>query len=82
MIGYFFGVFTIDVCHSAQIITRMRRFAQENNVVLRYETIKLYIRAIHARNSQKYHFFKPFHTELGLTEHLKELMDSFEKRVR
>ncbi|MCH5286062.1 MAG: putative ABC transporter permease [Christensenellaceae bacterium] len=82
VIGYFFGVFTIDVCHSAQIITRMRRFARENSVVLRYEAIKEHIRAVHARNAQKYHFFKPFHTELGLTEHLRELLETFEKRVK
>ena len=82
VIGYFFGVFTIDVCHSAQIIARMRRFAKENDVVLRYEAVKAHIRAIHIRNRQKYHFFRPFHSELGLTEHLKELLDHFEKRVK
>ena len=82
VIGYFFGVFTIDVCHSAQIMAKMRRFAQDNQVIVRYETIKAHIRAIHARNAQKYHFFRPFHSELGLTAHLRELKDTFEKRVQ
>ena len=82
VIGYFFGVFTIDVCYSAQIMAKMRRFAQENQVVLRYENIKAHIRAIHDRNAQKYHFFRPFHSELGLTAHLRELLDTFEKRVK
>lgn len=82
VIGYFFGVFTIDVCHSAQIIARMRRFATDNQVVVRYETIKAHIRAIHARNKQKYHFFRPFYSEFGLTTHLREMLDTFEKRVQ
>lgn len=82
VIGFFFGVFTIDVCHSAQIIAKMRRFAVDHQVVLRYENVKTHIRAIHDRNAQKYHFFRPFHSELGLTAHLKELLDTFEKRVK
>lgn len=82
VIGYFFGVFTIDVCHSAQIMAKMRRFAQDNQVVLRYEHVKAHIRAMHDRNAQKYHFFRPFHSELGLTAHLRELLDTFEKRVK
>ena len=82
VIGFFFGVFTIDVCHSAQIMAKMRRFAQEYQVVLRYENIKAHIRAIHDRNAQKYHFFRPFHSELGLTTHLRELLDTFEKRMK
>ena len=82
VIGYFFGVFIIDVCHSAQIIAKMRCFAVDHQVVLRYEHVKAHIRAIHERNALKYHFFRPFHSEQGLTAHLRELLDTFEKRVK
>lgn len=82
VIGYFFGVFTIDVCHSAQIIAKMRRFARDNQVILRYEHIKAHIRAIHERKALKYHFFRPFHSDSGLTAHLRELLDTFEKRMK
>lgn len=82
VIGFFFGVFTIDVAHSAQLMAKLRRFAKENDVVVKFEAIKLHLRQIHERNAIKYHFFRPFHTERALNEHLRELAETFEKRVR
>ena len=75
VIGLFFGVFLIDVAHSAQLVARLRKFAAENNVVVKYESIKA-----HIRNSQKkYSFFRPFRSEKALNEHLKEMYLSIEK---
>ena len=31
---------------------------------------------------KKYHFFRPFHSERPLTEHLKEMRDTFEQRIK
>lgn len=75
-IGLFFGVFMLDVAHSAQLIARLRKFAAENDIVVKYESIKE-----HIRNSQrKTSFFMPFHSERGLNEHLKEMYLSLEGR--
>lgn len=75
VIGLFFGVFLIDVAHSAQLMARLRKFASENDVVVRYESIKA-----HIRNSQKkYNFFCPFRSDRALNEHLKEMYLSIEK---
>ena len=78
-IGVFFGVFIIDVVHSLQLVAKLKQFAQENNVVLRYEHIKQNIRASYEQAAEKYHFFKPFAARQPLTEQLKALRDSFEK---
>ena len=72
-IGMFFGVFAVDFIHSAQLIARLKKFAEENQMVLRYEAVKLQIREHHERTRQKYHFFRPFRSELPLSEHLKEM---------
>ena len=45
VIGLFFGVFIIDVTHSMQLITKLKKFADENEVIVRYENIKANIRA-------------------------------------
>jgi len=81
-IGLFFGVFLIDVIQSAELVSKIRRFAEENNVIVRYEAIKAKIRAKREEARLKYHFFRPFFTERPLIEHLLELKESFEQRIR
>ncbi len=77
-IGVFFGVFSIDVAHSCNLMVRLRAFAQENKVVLRYEGIKDHIRNSQLAARRKYHFFRPFHSERNLQEHLRELLRNLE----
>lgn len=77
-IGLFFGVFIMDVARSAQLVSKLKQYAQENDVVVRYEEIKAHIRRRNQQAKQKYRFFSPFRSELPLTEHLKELYESME----
>lgn len=81
-IGLFFGVFLVDVIQSAELVSKIRRFAEENNVIVRYEAIKAKILAKSEEAKLKYHFFRPFFTERPLIEHLLELKESFEQRIR
>lgn len=80
VIGMFFGVFIIDYANSARLVSRLKAFAYENNVVLRYESIKINIRQHHERTKQKYHFFMPFHSERPLSEHIKEILSNYENK--
>lgn len=80
VIGMFFGIFLLDYVHSARLISRLKTFAYENNVVLRYEEIKMQIRNHHDRTKQKYHFFLPFRSERPLSEYLKEMLANVETR--
>ena len=80
VIGVFFGVFTVDAFHSAQIISKLKAFAVKNDVVVRYETVKTHIRCQVEENKQKYHFFRPFHSEQMMLERLEAIKDRFEKR--
>lgn len=82
VIGLFYGFFTVDVVTSAHLIAKLKRFAEENDVIVRYETIKADIRKRYDETKEKYHFFRPFHTQLPLTDHLKELMETFEERKK
>ncbi len=79
-IGLFFGVFAVDVVESSQLIVKLRKYAEENNVIVRYEEIKSHIRSRSEKAKQKYNFFRPFKSDRPVIEHLKELRDSFEKR--
>lgn len=81
-IGVFFGVFIIDVAHSAQFISKLRKFAVENDVIVRYEHLKSRIRSVQDKNKEKVHFFLSFKTERPLTEHLKDVAETLEKKIR
>lgn len=82
VIGLFFGAFIIDVAHSVQLVAKLKAFAEENDVVVKYEAIKSGIRSHYEATAQKYHFFRPFHTDRPLSEHLKEARHTFEKRIK
>lgn len=82
VIGLFFGVFIIDFAHSMQLISRLKRFADENGVIVKYENIKANIRSHYTKTARKYNFFHPFKTDRPLNEHLKEMADSFESYIK
>ena len=82
VIGMFFGVFIIDVVHSANLISKLKKFAEENQVIVKYEELKAYIRAARQKSQRKYHFFRPFKAERPLPEYLKEMQASHEKRIK
>ena len=71
------GVFTHIESFDLHEITK---YAEENNVVVGYETIKANIRKRYDERKQKYHFFRPFRTELPLTEHLNDLFNQNKRR--
>lgn len=82
VIGLFFGVFAVDIAQSAQLVAKLKTYAEENEVIVRYEAIKAHIRSRAEETKQKYHFFLPFRSERPLTDHLKELRESFEIHKR
>ena len=81
-IGMFFGIFAIDVIHSAQLVVKLKAFAEDNDVIVRYEALKTQIRQRREERALKYHFFRPFRTELPLTQHLRDMQGTWESRIR
>lgn len=82
VIGLFFGIFILDAAHSAQLLIKFKKFADENKVVVRYEAIKEHIFKLYKENRNKYHFFRPFHSEIPISEHLKNMKETFETKKR
>ncbi len=81
VVGMFFGVFILDVVHSAQLVAKIKRFADDNEVVVRYEHLKALIRRRHTERQEKYHFFRPFHADRPLREIMQDLHEGLEKRI-
>ncbi len=71
VIGMFYGVFIIDMANSLQLMARLKKFAEENDVVIRYENLKAHIRSVQDRNAQGHHFFRPFSSDISVADHLR-----------
>lgn len=81
VIGIFFGILATDVAKSAQLTLRLKKFAEENEVIVKYENLKSHIRSKQDEYKQKHHFLFSFRSERPLSEYLKEMRSSLEKRV-
>ncbi len=81
VIGLFFGVFSVDVAHSLDLIQKLKEFADKNELVLKYEAVKDAIHSYQQRTKRKYSFFSPFQSDRPLGEHLKEMLESVEERL-
>lgn len=80
VVGLFFGVFLIDVVYSAQLVAKLKKFAEDNGVIVRYEHLKAHIRSVQDQQRQKAHFLFAFRSEQPLAEYLKEMRDTLEQR--
>ena len=79
VVGFFFGVFTIDIVYSAGIVTKLRAFAKKNDIIIKYENLKAHIRKNHERFAQKTNFLLPFKSDIPLSEHLKNAHSAIEQ---
>lgn len=79
VIGFFFGVFVIDVCYSAHLLSRLKKYADENDVVVKWEHLKAEIRSAQDRAAKRAYFVFAFRSDRLLSEHLKEAHRSIEK---
>lgn len=61
VIGVFYGVFTIDVCYSINFVSKVKAFADENDIIVKYEELKnaAYERRQERREKVKFFFNLP-----------------------
>lgn len=81
-IGVFFGVFAIDFAYSTHLVMRIRQFAADNDVVVRYERLKSYLHHAREERREKLHFLLPFHALAenipGYLDHLRAQQEKLE----
>lgn len=78
-VGAFFGVFAVDVAYSLNLVTKIRAYAKENDVLIRYEKLRMQIQERAEEQREKMHWFLRFHSEHPFAEHL---YDYVEKELR
>lgn len=79
VIGMFFGVFIIDLGYSFKIVDKIKKYANENDIIVRYDEFKADFSQAIKRDKQKSKFMFIFGTVQPLTEQLKAYKEKLEK---
>ncbi len=76
VVGFFYGVFTVDLCYTLRLAARIRAFAKERQIDVRYENLKLAIQKKNEELKEKTHFIMAFHSDgRNLAESLRSAME-------
>lgn len=57
VVGMFYGVFFVDLAYSLQLVAKVRAFAKEHEVLIRYEMLRQQIRDNAEEHKEKIHWF-------------------------
>lgn len=74
VLGMFFGVFMIDVVYSFRLLTKIRAFAKEHEILIKYETLKQQIQTYNKKERHKFLF--AMRSKKPLREHLSEYIEN------
>lgn len=81
VIGFFFGVFAIDVAYSFNLAGRLRSFAKENEIEIRYEELKLHLAEQREELEERARFLLPFRSERRLSDILEDYQQWFDAKI-
>ena len=79
VLGFFYGVLVIDVAYSAQIVAKVRAFAKENDIVVRYEGLRQHLRDLRKAEKKRPRFLLSLHFDRPITETLRSYLQSIRK---
>ena len=80
VVGMFFGIILIDTAYSVKLMTRIRKFAAENNLVIRIENLKNEI-AERAEGNRFFRFVFALHDKKPLTETLRDHVEQLHRHT-
>ena len=75
VVGMFYGILVIDMCYSLKVVAKVRRFAVENDVIVKYETLKEEIRRDTDNIRKKGRFLLALAPEGLLTDKMEECLE-------
>ena len=78
VIGFFYGIFTVDVVYSLKLMTKIREFAKENKIIVHLEKLQQQIRKTNDEHKEKIHFWLSTKSE---TTGLKEAVYNFKQKI-
>ncbi len=80
VVGFFYGVITVDLCYTLNIAAKISVFAKEWQIDVRYESLKTFIQKKNEELHEKRHFMLPFlSAKRSLAENLREALEKWGK---
>ena len=80
LVGMFFGIFIIDLVYSLNLVGKIRQFAVDNDIVVKYENLKQEIRNDTDKIKKSGRFLLAFNSEKSLRETMKERIDKIKDK--
>ncbi|MBR2840251.1 MAG: putative ABC transporter permease [Bacilli bacterium] len=71
-LGIFTGFILIDLVYSSKLYIKIKDYAKENNITVKYEQFKMHIKDEQAKRKEKYSFLNPFKQTKSLKEYLAD----------
>ncbi len=82
IIGIFFGIIIIDTVYSTKLVVKIRKFAKEKQLIVKYEEFKASIAEYAANTKQKYSFIFAINNNVkAIEESLNNYMQTQLKRT-
>jgi len=82
VLGMFFGIQLVDVVYSANLLAKVKSFAKNHNIIVRYEELRNGIEAYNKAAKQKVHWLFGFMSDVPLTEHLSRYAEAKVNHVK
>ncbi len=83
VMGFFYGIFVMDLCYSINIIARIHKFAEDNHIIVRYEALKEVIRKTNEEAKEKSRFiFAMTSDTLTFAEQLKNYYMKEQEKIK
>ena len=82
VIGMFFGVFVLDLIYSFKVVAKIKKFATEKQIVVKYEALKLSIREKADEFKQKVHYVFPMRSSNDFEKELDNYMQKDLEKVK
>lgn len=83
VMGFFYGVFAMDLCYSLDIVSKIHKFAEDNHIVVRYEALKEAIRQKNeeAKEERRFVFFMTSDS-ISFAEQLKNYAIKEQEKIK
>lgn len=78
--GFFYGVFVLDFWYSMNIMTRIKKFANDNGIIVRYEILKSTIQTKSEEMKERGSFIFAFMSKNSLADNLKYYLEKEQER--
>ncbi len=78
-IGLFYGVFIVDVCYSANVIAKLKKMADDYEIIVQIERIRIGWANLKNERQEKNHFFLPNFSVDNLRERIAEYAEQSEE---